>query len=95
MPIDPSLPAERIRYMLTDSGAKVLLIQPSLDPCGFEGTVLDLAESEQAPSEANLTLNATSNDLAYMIYTSGTTGNPKGVMIEHRSVVNFIAGMRQ
>ncbi|OMD34668.1 hypothetical protein BSK56_33490, partial [Paenibacillus borealis] len=93
LPIDPALPAERIRYMLGDSGAGVLLIQPGLDPCGFEGTVLDLAEAGQAPAGVNFALHATSGELAYVIYTSGTTGNPKGVMIEHRSVVNFITGM--
>ncbi|OMD56806.1 hypothetical protein BSK62_30185, partial [Paenibacillus odorifer] len=48
LPIDPSLPAERIRYMLTDSGAEVLLIQPGLDPCGFKGSVLELTERGQA-----------------------------------------------
>ncbi|MDH6447590.1 MULTISPECIES: AMP-binding protein, partial [unclassified Paenibacillus] len=95
LPIDPSLPAERIRYMLTDSGAEVLLIQPGLDPCGFKGSVLELTERGQAQLEAHPPLTIDSRRLAYVIYTSGTTGNPKGVMIEHRSVVNFIAGMRQ
>ncbi|OMD57181.1 hypothetical protein BSK62_30095, partial [Paenibacillus odorifer] len=53
LPIEPALPAERIRYMLTDSGAEVLLIQPGLDPCGFEGSVLELTERGQAQLEAN------------------------------------------
>ncbi|MEO2215442.1 non-ribosomal peptide synthase/polyketide synthase [Paenibacillus amylolyticus] len=93
LPIDPSLPAERIRYMLRDSGAVVLLSDPGMDSCGFEGAVLDLAEAEKTPTQENLVLHATPSDMAYLIYTSGTTGNPKGVMIEHRSVVNFMTGM--
>uniref|UniRef100_UPI00123AFC6B non-ribosomal peptide synthetase n=1 Tax=Paenibacillus tepidiphilus TaxID=2608683 RepID=UPI00123AFC6B len=93
LPIDPALPAERIRYMLGDSGAAVLLIQPGLDSHGFEGTVIEFTPGEQAEYDANPQLEPDSRCLAYVIYTSGTTGNPKGVMIEHRSVVNFITGM--
>ncbi|WP_248549810.1 AMP-binding protein, partial [Paenibacillus odorifer] len=71
LPIDPSLPAERIRYMLTDSGAEVLLIQPGLDPCGFKGSVLELTERGQAQLEAHPPLTIDSRRLAYVIYTSG------------------------
>ncbi|OMF83830.1 non-ribosomal peptide synthetase, partial [Paenibacillus sp. FSL R7-0273] len=95
LPIDPSLPAERVRYMLSDSGAAVLLLGPGLDVGGFEGAVVELTPGEQGQSGADLPLELDSRRLAYMIYTSGTTGNPKGVMIEHRSVVNFITGMAQ
>nr|WP_231574946.1 non-ribosomal peptide synthase/polyketide synthase [Paenibacillus sp. FSL R7-0273] len=95
LPIDPALSAERIQYMLSDSGAAVLLMGPGLDAGGFKGIVLDLAEAGHAPAGENPALHAMPGDLAYMIYTSGTTGNPKGVMIEHRSVVNFITGMTQ
>ncbi|WP_438498718.1 AMP-binding protein, partial [Paenibacillus sp. IHBB 3054] len=76
LPIDPALPAERIRYMLGDSGAAVLLTQPGQDPCGFEGTVIELMPGEQAQSEANPPLELDSRRLAYVIYTSGSTGKP-------------------
>ena len=44
-------------------------------------------------SIANPVISTTSNNLAYVIYTSGTTGNPKGVMIEHKGVVNTISSL--
>ncbi|WP_379148757.1 amino acid adenylation domain-containing protein [Paenibacillus sp. sgz500992] len=94
LPIDPALPAERIRYMLGDSGAMVLLTQPGLDPCGFEGAVIELTSRRQAQSEATPPLELDSRRLAYVIYTSGTTGNPKGVMIEHRAVINRLQWMQ-
>ncbi|MEO2255346.1 amino acid adenylation domain-containing protein [Paenibacillus amylolyticus] len=94
LPIDPSLPAERIGYMLRDSGAVVLLLDPGQDPCGFEGAVVELAPQGQTQSESNPPLEQDSDSLAYVIYTSGTTGNPKGVMIEHRSVINRLQWMQ-
>ncbi|WP_162551297.1 non-ribosomal peptide synthetase, partial [Paenibacillus tepidiphilus] len=106
LPIDPALPAERIRYMLRDSGAAVLLTQPGQNACGFEGAVIELTPGglaggraggqagEQVPSGGNTPLEPDSRRLAYVIYTSGTTGNPKGVMIEHRSVVNRLQWMQ-
>ncbi|MEO2215443.1 amino acid adenylation domain-containing protein, partial [Paenibacillus amylolyticus] len=94
LPIDPSLPAERIGYMLRDSGAVVLLLEPGLDPCGFEGAVVELALEGQTQSESNPPLEQNSGSLAYVIYTSGTTGKPKGVMIEHRSVINRLQWMQ-
>lgn len=95
LPIDPGYPAERIRYLLEDSGAELLLVQPHLrERTGFEGLKLDLdwQEGGELPA-ANLQPVNRSDDLAYVIYTSGSTGKPKGVMIEHRSVLNFIHGM--
>ncbi|OMF83967.1 non-ribosomal peptide synthetase [Paenibacillus sp. FSL R7-0273] len=94
LPIDPALPAERIRYMLEDSGAAVLLMEPGLDACGFEGTVVELTPGGQTQSGANPPLEPDSRGLAYVIYTSGTTGNPKGVMLEHRAVVNRLQWMQ-
>ncbi|WJM11232.1 amino acid adenylation domain-containing protein [Paenibacillus sp. PK1-4R] len=94
LPIDPSLPAERIGYMLRDSGTAVLLLDPGQDPCGFEGAVVELAPQGQTQSESNPPLEQDSDSLAYVIYTSGTTGNPKGVMIEHRSVINRLQWMQ-
>ncbi|MCH6257181.1 amino acid adenylation domain-containing protein [Puniceicoccaceae bacterium K14] len=96
VPIDPSYPHERIRYMLEDSDCKVLLTTASeLDSIeGNKAQIVNLEEKRFAsyPIENLPTVSDPSN-LAYTIYTSGSTGMPKGVMIEHRSVVNFMRGM--
>ncbi|KJB88404.1 peptide synthetase, partial [Paenibacillus sp. E194] len=91
VPIDPEYPEERIRYILENSNAQLLLTQRELQQqVPFEGTVLAL-DDEQAYSDDGTNLEPASgpNDLAYVIYTSGTTGKPKGVMLEHRGLVSL------
>ncbi|SFM76988.1 non-ribosomal peptide synthetase [Variovorax sp. OV329] len=95
VPLDPGYPADRLAYMLGDSAPAVLLTQSQLAgkiPAG-EATVLLLDDAaawagqpEHNPDAHALGLSASS--LAYIIYTSGSTGLPKGVMNEHRGVVN-------
>ncbi|KPV61396.1 hypothetical protein QJ48_00270 [Paenibacillus sp. A3] len=94
VPIDPRYPADRIRFVLEDSGTDILLTQTRwAAKAGFAGQVLNLDDSAlyAGPPENGLNLEpvSTANHLAYLIYTSGTTGKPKGVMIEQRSVVNL------
>ncbi|HBS60840.1 MAG TPA: non-ribosomal peptide synthetase, partial [Firmicutes bacterium] len=92
LPVDPDYPAERIRYMLADSGAQVLLSQGHLKNKaeGFSGVWLDLDDEGLYAGEGTEidSINKPS-DLAYVIYTSGSTGKPKGVMIEHRNLINL------
>ncbi|HET8774746.1 MAG TPA: amino acid adenylation domain-containing protein, partial [Thermoanaerobaculia bacterium] len=76
--LDPAYPAERLEHMLHDASPKVVLTQDDLR-----------ADYSARPSSAPRT-QATSRNLAYVIYTSGSTGLPKGVMVEHRSVVNML-----
>jgi amino acid adenylation domain-containing protein len=103
VPLDPAYPAERLHFMLKDSGSTVLLTQAHLKPlfAGFDQNllVLDLSndgpwqdQPESNPGRAGIKL--TSQHLAYVIYTSGSTGKPNGVMIEHRSVSDQIASLR-
>ncbi len=91
VPIDPKYPVDRIRYMLEDSGAKILLGHKYLiDLVDFKGEFLDMGSDELYKGDTeNLEPASDSDNLAYIIYTSGSTGKPKGVMIEHHSVVNL------
>ena len=95
LPIDPDYPSDRKKYMLEDSGVKVLLTDSAyLLGVGeyYSGGVFALdiqLEGLGQPSE-NPGLVNSSKDLAYVIYTSGSTGTPKGVMVEQRSVVRLV-----
>ncbi|MED5018398.1 amino acid adenylation domain-containing protein [Paenibacillus chibensis] len=100
LPIDPAYPADRVLYMLEDSGTELLVTEPKVKLDGhirFNGEIVCAAQAlaaEDAGEEAPQTASpgeAKADDLAYIIYTSGSTGRPKGVMIEHRSLVNLCA----
>ena len=95
LPIDPSYPAARITYLLEDSRATMLISSHSLIaeldiPADIHIIRTDAERRviSQQPAEAPAVTPAP-HHLAYVIYTSGSTGNPKGVMIEHKSVVNL------
>ncbi len=95
VPIDPQYPGERIRFMLTDTGAGVVLstsniILPEMDT--VQVIRLDTDWDNIAQQEGNNPERAAGPDnLAYIIYTSGSTGRPKGVMIEHSGLFNRLA----
>jgi amino acid adenylation domain-containing protein len=99
VPLDPSYPEERLAYMLEDSAPVALLTQSSLRnqwpkftrPILLLDGADDLALLARQPqgNPDPLALGLSARQLAYVIYTSGSTGAPKGVMIEHRSVVNL------
>ncbi|HEV2437462.1 MAG TPA: amino acid adenylation domain-containing protein [Verrucomicrobiae bacterium] len=99
VPLDPAYPKERRAFMLQDSQAPVLLTQTALrDQFKSETSKLKLVcvdeQSHASDSVPFSTRNSQpSTSLAYIIYTSGSTGQPKGVMVMHRNVVNFFAGM--
>ncbi len=96
LPIDPEYPADRIAYMIDDSGARVVFVQQnvaeSAAPARAEVICLDSSWTEIA-GETTSTLSAAldAEDLAYVIYTSGSTGKPKGVEVLHRGLRNVIA----
>ena len=100
VPLDPTYPAERLSWMIEDSGMPVLLTTAEtrerirLLPSHL--TVVDAGDSIVAlQSPQTVRSTAISSNLAYVIYTSGSTGKPKGVMVENRNVVNFFIGMDQ
>ncbi len=98
--LDPEYPPERLRYMLVDSEPAVLLTRgapagrfgglpvPVVSLDGDAGAWADRPASN--PPRAGLT----PAHLAYVIYTSGSTGHPKGVLVEHRSIVNALWWMQ-
>ncbi len=98
LPIDPNFPIERIKYMLTDSRVEMVISQDKYisrfnlnDQIVFiNANTSTLYKNSQAVDLPNIN---SPGDLAYVIYTSGSTGNPKGVMIEHKNVINFIYGV--
>ena len=99
LPIDPNLPINRINYLLSDSKANILLTQSKfihvIKKTSFkeELVITDQLELDKYADD-NLPIVNSSNDLAYVLYTSGSTGNPKGVMIEHKSVLNRLQWMQ-
>ncbi|HVI48065.1 MAG TPA: amino acid adenylation domain-containing protein [Chitinophaga sp.] len=90
VPIDPMYPGDRIRYILEDSGAKVALTDESLSVTLPVTSVTFAAALQAAGADAPPDVHITGENLLYVIYTSGTTGRPKGVMLEHRNLVNLI-----
>ncbi len=93
LPIDPDMPAERQVFMLRDAGAVAVVCTPeegqSLDFAG-ERVLLSNAEAGLPPA-----LEIHPESLSYVIYTSGSTGQPKGAMLSHRSLANYVDGLRQ
>ncbi len=87
VPVDPEYPEERIRYILQDSDA--VLVLTDREKQDLPVPVVSLTEPvEEEPLPVVV---AASEDPAYMIYTSGTTGKPKGVMIANRSLSRYIS----
>jgi amino acid adenylation domain-containing protein/non-ribosomal peptide synthase protein (TIGR01720 family) len=97
VPMDPAYPPERLAFMLEDSGAPVLLTQKKLAPRLPANTARVVCLDSDWPAIANSLISNSQSptpispaNLAYVIYTSGSTGQPKGVQIEHRSLLNLV-----
>ncbi len=102
LPLDPDYPPERLAHMLRDSGAALVLAQMDLRnqfaavlaETGAEAWLLD-GEHGEDEDAGNLDVAVHGESLAYVIYTSGSTGLPKGVMVRHDAVTNFLATMAE
>jgi amino acid adenylation domain-containing protein len=100
VPLDANYPAERLAYMISDSQMAVLLTTENL-MAGLLTTdslviCLDKHWHEIAlQAEHNPTREVTSHNLVYVMYTSGSTGQPKGVMITHQGLVNYLSWCTQ
>ena len=111
VPLDPNFPPERLKFILEDAGATVLLTQPSLlktlpkvAPSANEAPGVQSAKiicvdraftTFDNQSKINPDGAVQPHNLAYVLYTSGSTGKPKGVQISHRALVNFLTSMKR
>ena len=100
LPINPSLPKERLWYLLQQSEVGLVLTQSWLDeslewPINVKRLCIDRDADFATISPAPLEIIQKPEDLAYVIFTSGSTGLPKGVMIDHRGAVNTICDINQ
>jgi amino acid adenylation domain-containing protein len=97
VPLDPALPAARLRHVLEDSGLSTLLCatRRAVDFAGPAVRVLEIAPGgESSPTPVAAPARASGpDDLAYIIYTSGSTGRPKGVAVGQRALVNLLLAM--
>ena len=98
VPLDERYPAERLAFMLKDSGARMLLTEESLFEKfpDYDGRVVYLDgdwEKIASCSAANLDHSVPNEQRSYVIYTSGSTGQPKGVEVPHRAVVNLLQSL--
>jgi amino acid adenylation domain-containing protein len=100
LPVAPSQPAERLRYLLEHSEVRVALTQSKFAgalawPAGVRVVAVDDEEALAGFEDSPLEPAQRPDDLAYVIYTSGSTGLPKGVMIDHRGAVNTILDLNR
>jgi amino acid adenylation domain-containing protein len=95
VPLDPRLPRERLQFLVSDAPLPLILTCgacPAADPA----VIVDLKDLDPAALDADdFDSGVASDDLVYVIYTSGSTGQPKGAMIPHRGLVNWLVWMRR
>ncbi len=100
LPLDPAYPHDRLAFMLTDSGAGLLLTSARYAGRLNLPTPELIVEKVLCGPDQPITSSApdghvTGDALAYILYTSGSTGKPKGVLVEHRNIVNLLRAMIQ
>lgn len=98
--LDPDSPTERLHSMVQDTGAQLALTKQAyverLEQSGVEVIPVDRLWHESAKEDAVTPASVVqSSNLAYAVYTSGSTGSPKGILVTHRSFVNFALAMSQ
>ncbi|HEU4561225.1 MAG TPA: amino acid adenylation domain-containing protein, partial [Longimicrobium sp.] len=101
LPLDPAHPAERLSVLLGESGAELVVTEPSLAGLlperGAEVVLLDRLLNPQVGAEEGgaATQDVLPGDLAYLIYTSGSTGTPKAVMVEHAQLTHTLRASQE
>lgn len=96
LPIDPHHPENRIQYIIENSGAKLLLVNSADSGALAEEPYAVCINNEQIAQFADTNLNVAipADSPLYVIYTSGSTGNPKGVLIQHKALLNRLQWMQ-
>ncbi|HEX3560510.1 MAG TPA: amino acid adenylation domain-containing protein [Pyrinomonadaceae bacterium] len=100
VPLDPTSPAARLSLIIEDAGLSVVLtrrgLKEAVTACAAELVCMD-ADRETIAQESveNLDGGAGAGNLAYIVYTSGSTGHPKGVLVEHRQLGNYVRGVSE
>ncbi|WP_052022625.1 non-ribosomal peptide synthase/polyketide synthase [Ralstonia solanacearum] len=102
VPLDPGHPPARLAAMLEDCAPAAVVVKAAL-PAGLPVPALPVVAIDDADAAPDLpagnpdakAIGLTSRHLAYVLYTSGSTGLPKGVMVEHRSVMNLWQALEQ
>ncbi|MBI0385522.1 AMP-binding protein, partial [Streptomyces albiflaviniger] len=95
VPLDPEYPADRLGFVIADSGAGVVLgTSESLAEVPVGGARVVRMEEADGYSAEPLGTVVVPDQLAYVIYTSGSTGRPKGVAVAHGGVANLAEAMR-
>ncbi|WP_413811165.1 amino acid adenylation domain-containing protein [Streptomyces sp. OE57] len=91
VPLDPGYPPDRLRYLLADSGVRLVVADPGHPTSALFGDGVRLVAVDQEPgADPGPAEEAQPHHLAYVIYTSGSTGNPKGVAITHANITGFL-----
>jgi amino acid adenylation domain-containing protein len=93
VPLDPTYPAERLAFLLRDTGAPVVVTEErfrSMLPAGAALVCLDRPPTSPCSFKASAGTGVGADGLAYVMYTSGSTGSPKGVAVRHRGVVRLV-----
>src|SRR5581483_7202220 len=97
--LDPGYPADRLAYMIEDSGVPIIIAHEKLENrlpsvwaqiIFIEEACTDIAQQ----ASEDLTSTVSPDNIAYVIYTSGSTGKPKGVLVSHRGLNNLAYAQR-
>lgn len=89
LPMHPDYPEDRVNYILKDSNSKLLITDQTIN---VDLPIITNLENQDLTNydDSNLNIDFPSDNLCYIIYTSGSTGNPKGVMLSHYNLINFL-----